>query len=55
MQERYNSLLLTIGSNTHVSIYSIPNGRLKLFDSHARDSFGVPHPHGTFVLFMSSC
>ena len=39
IQESYNSFLLTIGSNT-VAIYSIPNGLLKTFDSHARDSFG---------------
>ena len=31
-QESYNSFLLTIGSNT-VSIYSIPNGLLQIFDS----------------------
>ena len=49
IQESYNSFLLTIGSNT-VAIYSIPNGSLKIFDSHARDSFGMPHPHGTCVL-----
>ena len=39
IQESCNSFLLTIGSNT-VAIYSIPNGSLKIFDSHARDSFG---------------
>ena len=22
---------------------------MKIFDSHARDSFGMPHPHGTCV------
>ena len=49
VQESYNSFLLTIGSNT-VAIYSIPNGSLKIFDSHARDSFGMPHPQGTCVL-----
>ena len=49
VQENYNSFLLTIGCNT-VSIYTIPNGLLKIFDSHARDSFGMAHPHGTCVL-----
>ena len=49
IQESYNSFLLTIGSNT-VAIYSIPNGSLKIFDSHARDSFGMPHSDGTCVL-----
>ena len=48
-QESYNSFLLTIGSNT-VSIYSIPNGLLQIFDSHARYSFGMAHPQGTCVL-----
>ena len=49
LQENYNSFLLTIGSNT-ISIYTIPNGLLKIFDSHARDSFGMAHSHGTCVL-----
>ena len=29
---------------------SIPNGLLKIFDSRARDSFGMPHSDGTCVL-----
>ena len=49
IQESYNSFLLTIGCNT-VSIYIIPNGLLKILDSHARDSFGMAHSHGTCVL-----
>ena len=49
IQESYNSFLLTIGSNT-VAIYSILNDLLKIFDSHARDSFGMPHFDGTCVL-----
>ena len=28
----------------------MPNGSLKIFDSHARDSFGMAQPHGTCVL-----
>ena len=32
----------------------MPNGSLKIFDSHARDSFGFPHPHGTCVLLEVS-
>jgi hypothetical protein len=48
-QEAFNSLLLTIEHNT-VSIFTDSNGLLKVFDSHARDSFGMPHPHGTWVL-----
>ena len=32
----------------------MPNGSLKIFDSHARDPFGFPHPHGTCVLLEVS-
>ena len=49
IQESYNSFLLTIGCNT-ISIYTIPNGSLKIFDTHERDSFGMAHSHGTCVL-----
>ena len=49
IQESYNSFLLTIECNT-LSIYIIPNGLLKILDSHARDSFGMAHSHGTCVL-----
>ena len=48
LQENYDSFLVTIGSNT-VSVYLMPNGSLKIFDSHARDSFGIAQPHGTCV------
>ncbi len=44
-QETFNSFLLTIEQNT-ISIFTDSNGILKVFDSHARDSFGMPHPHG---------
>ena len=48
-QESFNSFLLTIEYNT-VSIFIDSNNLLKVFDSHARDSFGMPHPLGTCVL-----
>ena len=48
-QETFNSFLLTIEHNT-VSIFTDSSGILKIFDSHARDSFGMPHSHGTCVL-----
>ena len=48
-QEAFNSFLLTIEHNT-VSIFTDSNGLLKVFDSHARDSFGMPHPYGKCVL-----
>lgn len=31
-------------------MYYTPEGGFKLFDSNARDLFGMPHPHGTHVL-----
>ena len=37
-------------STLTVSIFTDSNGLLKVFDSHARDSFGTPHLHGTCVL-----
>ena len=49
LQENYDSFFVTIGSNT-VSVYLMLNGSLKIFDSHARDSFGMAHAHGTCVL-----
>jgi hypothetical protein len=48
-QETFNSFLLTIEHNT-VSIFTDSSGILKVFDSRARDSFGMPHSHGTCVL-----
>ena len=48
LQENYDLFLVTIGCNT-VSVY-LPNGSLKIFYSHARDSFGMPQPHGTCAI-----
>lgn len=47
MQLGYSSFLLTVGYNT-VSIYLNSNGVFSLFDSHARDASGMPHPQGTW-------
>ena len=47
-QEAFYSFLLTIEYNT-VSIFTESNSVIKVFDSHARDSFGMPHPYGTCV------
>ena len=49
LQKGYNSFLLTIGCTT-VSVYTDSNGLLKLFDSHARNSFVMVDPSGTCVL-----
>ena len=47
--QSYDSFLLTILSST-VALYCTADGKFKIFDSHARDSFGIPHPQGTCVL-----
>ena len=49
LRENYNSFLLTILSTT-VAIYCATDGKFKIFDSHARDSLGMPHPRGICVL-----
>ena len=41
--QNYGSFLLTILSTT-VAIYCTADEKFKIFDSHARDSFGIPHP-----------
>ena len=48
-QEGYISFLLTIGCST-IAIYTNSNDVLKIFDSHARDSFGMADTRGTCVL-----
>ncbi|KXJ13769.1 ATP-dependent DNA helicase PIF1 [Exaiptasia diaphana] len=49
VEQNYNMFLMTIQCNT-VAIYCKNNGGFKIFDSHARDVFGFPHPQGTCVL-----
>ncbi len=48
-QQMFGLFILTVEYNT-VSIFTDSNGLLKVFDSHARDSFGMPHPHRICVL-----
>ena len=48
-EEMFSSFLLTVECNT-VSIFTDSNGLLKVFDSHARNSFGMPDAYGTCVL-----
>ena len=43
VEENYNSFLLKIQSNNK-GMYYTPDGRLKLFDSHARDLFACQTP-----------
>lgn len=48
LRQNYQSFLLTVECTT-VSIYCTPNGKFKIFDSHASDAFGMPHCEGTCV------
>ena len=41
--------LLTIDCNT-VAVFKTSEGGFKIFDSHSRDLFGMPHPFGKCVL-----
>ena len=47
--QNYNSFLLTILSIT-VGFYSNGEVEFKIFHSHGRDSYSMPHPQGTCVL-----
>ena len=49
--ENYQSFLLTIQCNS-VAIYSHSDGRFRIFDSHAQDSFGLLHPQGTSIPYL---
>ena len=49
MSDNYTSFMLTIGS-TAVAIYRHGNMGFKVFDSHARDSYGRSNINGTCVL-----
>ena len=49
LQQAFHSYLITIEYNT-VSIFIQSNSLVKVFDSHTRDSFGMPHAYGTCVL-----
>ena len=53
IQDCYNSFLLSIASNT-VAVYLNQNGFLKVFDSHARDLFGMAAACGTCTLLELS-
>ena len=45
----YNSFILTVGI-FGVGIYSIEDGRYKVFDCHATDMYGNSHSEGTCIL-----
>ena len=49
LKQNYNSFFLTILGTT-VGFYCNGDGKLKVFDSHGRDSYGMPHPQGTCVV-----
>lgn len=48
-QLNYNYALLTVACNT-VAIFKSPELVFKIFDSHSRDLYGMPHSHGKSVL-----
>ena len=48
-QLNYNYALLTIGINS-VAIFKISNFVFKVFDSHSRDLYRMPHSFGKCVL-----
>ena len=45
LRENYSSFVLTIVSYT-VAVYSLSNGRYKIFDSDSKDPSGLTHPLG---------
>ena len=45
----YQHCMLTIGCNT-VAIFKTSEGTFKVFDSHSRDLYGIPHPFGKCIL-----
>ena len=47
-QLNYQHCLLTVDCNT-VAIFKTSEGNFKIFDSHSRDSYGIPHPFGKCV------
>ena len=49
LRQNYYSFILTIGCSA-VAIFCLPDGRIKVFDSHSRDAFGMAHPEGNCVL-----
>ncbi len=48
-QLNYQHCLLTINCNT-VAIFKSAEGQFKIFDSHSRDLYGMPHPFGKSIL-----
>ena len=48
-RQNYDSFLLTI-LRPMVGFYCNGDGKFKIFYSHGRDSYGMPHPQGTCVM-----
>ena len=48
-QFNYQHCMLTINCNT-IAIFKTSEGNFRIFDSHSRDSYGIPHPFGKCVL-----
>ena len=51
LQAAFDSLLIYLNSwNYAVAIFSLHNGRYKIFDSHSKDLLGMRYPLGTCKL-----
>ena len=46
----YQHCMLTICSKYTVAIFKTSEGTFKVFDSHSRDLYGIPHPFGKCIL-----
>ena len=53
-QLSFQYCLLTINYNT-VAIFKTSDGTFKIFDSHSRDLYGMPHPLGKCILASVEC
>ena len=49
LRQNFNSFFLAILSTT-VDFCCNGDGKFKIFDSHGKDSYGMPHPQGPCVL-----
>jgi len=55
ISERYVSFILTVGCIAVGISYCDDNGHFKVFDSHARDIYGISHPQETCTIRYIIC
>ncbi len=53
LAKNHTAFILTIGCNA-VCLYSMNDGKFKIFDSHSRDIYGNSHSQGTCVLLEAT-